>query len=339
MKTAIHSQYHVIARCLQIFAASLLAFNSAAEVFTIDPAQSTVSLSGAIIGYPIKEQGPGSLITKYAGTINADVTAAAITFTGSSGIIAQNSANWEPKAGGAAGNDPANYGGKASAGFLGSAVAAIRNAQFDVTSPPLALAGATFPSSALLFQFLKSSAGAIDYSVTGFLAKKGIIALQGYATNRVTSQATLVTSGNVQTLTIPIVADFFFDLLTPADTTLTIAGQLVATRVIGGGGTISFSNWVAAKFPGVTDTTVIGPAADADHDGIPNFVEYAFGLNPTAPDAGFAPLKAVQDPNNPAQGFFEFIRPKGLGGVTYLIQASTSLSNWSVVAVKPDITD
>ncbi len=299
---------------------------------------SNVSLSGSIIGYPIKEQSPGSLTTKYAGTINADVTGTTIAFTGASAIIAQNSASWEPKAGGVAGSDPANYGGKASAGFLGSAVAAVRNAQFDVTSPPLPLTGTSFPSSALLFQFLKSSAGAIDYAVAGFLATKGVIALEGIATNRVTSQASLVTSGNVQTLTIPVIADFFFKVLSPSDTTVTINGQIVATRVIGGS-VSTFGSWMAAKFPGVTDPNVIGLSADADNDRIPNFVEYAFGLNPAAPDAGFAPLKATQDPNDPAQGIFEFVRPKGLPGVTYLIQASTSLSNWSVVAVTPDITD
>ena len=337
MKNEKRRSLHHLGPRILLWLASLLAFNSPALVFTIDPAQSSISLTGSVVGFPILEQATGSLVTKFSGTINADVTATIILFTGASGIVAQDSGNWNPKTGGTAGSASANYGGKASAGFA-TALAAIRNAQFDVTSLPLALTGSSFPSTALLFRFLTNSAGAIDYSVSGFFPKKGGIPLAGLATNRVTTQATLITSGNIQTLTIPIVADFFFDLLSTADTALTISGQIVATRVIGAA-TGTFASWAGTQFPGVSDQTIVGPAADPDHDGIPNFVEYAFGLNPTVTNPAFAPLQGTPDPNHPGQGIFEFIRPKGLGGVSYLLQASTNLTSWSVIAVMPTITD
>jgi hypothetical protein len=309
--------------------------------FTIDTNQSSITLTGSVVNYPVQEQGPGSLTTKYVGTIRADVTDASIVFPGGSAIKAQNSGNWEPKANGESGSDPANYGATASL-VIASANAAVRNVSFDVTTiAPLTVTGGSFDSASLLFQFLSNPAGALDYSVTGLAAKKGSIDLTGITTNAVTTKATLTTNGNTQTLTIPVSADFLFKLLAANDTQLTLAGQLVATRTIGGGGN-SFESWVAAHFPGVTEPAIIGPGADPDQDGIPNLVEFAFGLNPTVADPAFAPLKASVDSTDPNKRTLEFIRPKGLSGVSYLLQVSDALPSdalpkWSDLAVTPEM--
>jgi hypothetical protein len=206
-----------------------------AEVFAIDPARSGISLSGSALGFALQEQGAGSLATRFAGTIHATATDTTITFPGASLIAAQNSGNWEPKAKGESGNEPANFGGKASAGVLGSVLAAVRNSQFDATSAVLPLGGGLFDSGALRFQFVTGGSGVLDYNVAGLLATKGSIPLTGLATNRVTAQASVVTSGGVQTLTLPITADFFFRLLSANDTKLTITGQIVATRTVNAG--------------------------------------------------------------------------------------------------------
>jgi hypothetical protein len=212
---------------------ALFLIRVSAAVFNLDPSRSSISLSGSALGFPLQEQNAGSLTTTFSGAINVTVTDTNIAFPGSSIITAQNNGNWQPKAKGEPGSDPANFGGKASGGFLGSVVAAVRNAQFDATSSVLPMTATHFDSRSLLFQFLPNSAGALDYSVSGLLPVKGAIALAGLATNRVTAQATLATSGNIQTLTIPLTADFFFKLVSANDTTLTITGQIVATRLLG----------------------------------------------------------------------------------------------------------
>ena len=204
-----------------------------AAVFNIDTNRSALTLSGTVLGFPLQEQSLGSLTTPFAGMIIATVTDATIVFTGSSLIAAQNNGNWAPKAKGEPGSDPANFGGKASSGVLGSVLAAVRNSDLDLTSALLPLASGSFDSSSILFQFLTNNAGSLDYSVSGLFAAKGSIALAGLSTNRVTSRAMLSTSSNTQTLTIPVAADFYFKLLSANDTLLTMSGQIVATRSLG----------------------------------------------------------------------------------------------------------
>src|SRR2546422_11454426 len=87
-----------------------------ADVFTIDTNQSSLTLSGSFQGTSFVQQGPGSLTTKYEGTIQVAQSANSIQFTGESVITAQNSGSWQPLTNGAAGSAPANYGATASAG-------------------------------------------------------------------------------------------------------------------------------------------------------------------------------------------------------------------------------
>jgi hypothetical protein len=307
--------------------------------FTLDVNQSSVTLSGNVLGVTIQEQAPGSLTTKFGGTLKVAVTDAEIVFTGSSAVAAQNNGSWEPKAGGESGSDPANYGGKADAGFLGQAKAAVRNAQFDITSPPLALTGGTFDSGSLLFQFLGSPAGALDYSVSGLFSQKGSVSLAGVATNRVSTRASLTTGGDLQTLTIPISTVFLLTLVSADDTQLKLEGQLVATRSLAQPGK-SFADWLAERFPGTSDPAVIGSGADPDQDGVPNFVEFAFGLNPKVVDLAFAPLRISLDGADPSKRKLEYVRPKGLSGAEYLLQASDDLSaNWNLLPDPPTVTE
>lgn len=135
-----------------------------------------------------------------------------------------------------------------------------------------------------------------------------------------------------------VTADFYFKVLSASDTTLTLTGQIVATRTIStGGGT--FESWLAAGFPGAVDPNVVGPGADADKDGIPNLVEFAFGLNPANRDSAFAPLKASLASATPGIRVLEFIRPKGLTGVSYQLLVSDDLRTWTVLSATPEITD
>lgn len=197
-------------------------------VFTLDPTRSVITLSGAALGNPFAPQADGSLTTSFGGTVNAEVTASSIAFSGGSRIDAATSGDWEPLPGGAAGRAPADYGAQVSVLF-GVARAALRNLVLDATSAVLPLSDGRFDSSGVAFGFPEGSSAALDFNVSGLLGTSGSQPLEGFATNKVSSGATLVTAGGVRTLTLPVEAEYFFALLSPQDVNVTLTGQLVAT--------------------------------------------------------------------------------------------------------------
>jgi hypothetical protein len=69
----------------------------------------------------------------------------------------------------------------------------------------------------------------LAYNLSGLLRLSGAKPLSGYATNQISTEATLTTNANQRTLTIPVNATFVLSLTSPDDTSLTIVGQLVAT--------------------------------------------------------------------------------------------------------------
>lgn len=111
-----------------------------AVLFYLDDVNSTLSLSGNILGVPFEQQGPGSLTATVAGIISADIDTAAGTFSWGtdSYAAAADSGSWQPLADGSAGSAPANYGVQVD--FLGLARAAVRGAVVSAyTSEALAL--------------------------------------------------------------------------------------------------------------------------------------------------------------------------------------------------------
>lgn len=202
-----------------------------ADVFTIDTNQSSLTVTGSVQGASFAQQGPGSLTTKYGGTIQAVQTANTIQFTGLSAITAHNSGSWQPLTNGVAGSAPANYGATASlAGGFATALAALRLMLLDVTSPPISVNSGQFDSRDLTFLFPTNATSTLDYKVSGLVNSAGSKPLTGNATNNVASLATLTTVGNQQTLTILVNAKFFFTLVSANDTIVDIAGQIVAHR-------------------------------------------------------------------------------------------------------------
>src|SRR5215831_12840075 len=123
-----------------------------AEIFTLDPEQSLVTISGSVVGGTITNQGPGSLTTKFGGTIQVSITGNSLQFTGQSHVVGQTNGSWQPKSDGSSGNEPADYGGYANVG-IAAGYAALRDLLFDVVSPPLTMNGGQFDSSSLTFFF------------------------------------------------------------------------------------------------------------------------------------------------------------------------------------------
>ena len=202
----------------------------AADDFTIDRNLSSLTISGSVLGAAFTPQGAGSLTTKYGGTIKATQTGGTIQFTGASLITALTNGNWQPLAGGANGNAPANYGASATPLGFTSVKAAMRSMLFDVTSPAVTVTGSQFDPSSLTFILPVTATSALDYrDTTGFIPA-GSKLLSGNATNNVATLASLTTAGNVQTLSLQVNATFYFTVASANDTVVTITGPLVATH-------------------------------------------------------------------------------------------------------------
>lgn len=199
----------------------------AAQVLTIDPTRSSLTISGSVVGSELTAQGSGSLTTSLLGTVQLAADGAAIRFPGESRIVATTNGAWEPLADGSKGSAPASFGGRIDIG-LAAGNAALRDVQLDLSSASLPLDGGRFDASRLVFAFIPGAKGSFAYDVTGLLTRHGVLPLEGSATNAPTTLAALTVSGAGQVLTIPINATFRSTLLTPDDTLLTLQGQLVA---------------------------------------------------------------------------------------------------------------
>ena len=82
-----------------------------------------------------------------------------------------------------------------------------------------------------------------------------------------------------------------------------------------------YALWVATQYPSVTG----GPAADQELDGLPNGVEYAFGLNPTS---FTSPLLLPQPIRVGSNLVTSYTQPPGVTGVTYRAEWSRDLVTW-----------
>jgi hypothetical protein len=202
-----------------------------AQVFNVDTNRSSVTISGnvAVAGGTIMTQGPGSLTAAIGGTIQVALAGNTIQFTGQSKILAETNGSWQPKADGTAGAEPADFGGQANLG-IASGVAALRDIQLDAISPPINIVSGQFDSTNLTFLFPSNSLSTLAYNFSGLISTHGSDVLSGYATNKVTSLASLATVGNQQVLTIPVDATFLLKLVSPNDTTIRLQGQLVAVQ-------------------------------------------------------------------------------------------------------------
>ena len=87
------------------------------------------------------------------------------------------------------------------------------------------------------------------------------------------------------------------------------------------GSFIDYTTWATTKYPA---SNLSDPAADLDGDGMSNFQEYAFGLNPTSGSS----VNPITVPFNKGSGTFSYTRTTNTG-LTYKVWHSTDLLNWS----------
>lgn len=220
----------------KFFATAFLAFaltsSATAEVqtFVIDPAQSSLVLSGTVYSIPMREQGMGSLMTSYTGSILADVGANAITFVGGSTIAGNNSGSWQPLTNGVSGSAPANYGAFGSANLLGGGNVALRQLLFDLKSAAISSSAGSFAADGLAFSFPDNAVSSADYYFNGGIGlHAGSQRLTGTFTNNATNSATVITANGEIVLTIPV--DFTLAINGSFFANLRLQGQLVARAV------------------------------------------------------------------------------------------------------------
>jgi hypothetical protein len=216
-----------------LLAGSLLIAGSAATalgafVFTVDPSQSSVSLSGSALGTSLTAQGAGSLTTQYEGGLLVDVGSTAIQFPGQSLVVALDSGNWQPLSDGSVGSAPANYGATFNC-FFTSGVAAARDIQVDVTSGALPLVNGAFDTQGITVSVPAAAPSVVAYRVEGSINDSGAVALAGESATGQVAQGSLVTVGSQLVLTIPINYTFVYSVLSANDTALTLTGQVLAT--------------------------------------------------------------------------------------------------------------
>ena len=127
------------------------------------------------------------------------------------------------------------------------------------------------------------------------------------------------------------------DALAEGDRTVTVAvagdfglaGDPAQTAVV----TIQdkpFDAWRFARFSTaeLSDSSISGETADPDHDGIPNLIEYALGLNPKSPDHLPVTLADVG-------GYLAITSPKSASAtdVTWSAETSGDLKSWSPAVI------
>ena len=85
-----------------------------------------------------------------------------------------------------------------------------------------------------------------------------------------------------------------------------------------------FTTWVAQ----IPDAEQRGPSDDYDKDGLPNLLEYAFGLNPLAADAE---ANGAELSLSSKRLQLRFLRDPDKTDIIYRVEASTDLSDWSEI--------
>jgi len=165
------------------------------------------------------------------------------------------------------------------------------------------------------------------------------------ATRSINGKLTLDT-GNILTLTTNATPDAGTYILAVASGTIdgtpttvnlpagvsgsvTLNGNNLELTVTTAGG--DYAIW-ADSFPGFTDTA---KGSDPDNDGLTNFQEYAFGLNPTS-GASVSPVSA---PNKTAGSFTYTRRKPSLTGLVYTYESSTTLAGWQGFSPLSEVSD
>jgi hypothetical protein len=213
-----------------VFSLSAQVTRAETRIYSIDPAQSTITISGTVSSLfgpaPIAQQGTGSLTATYNGTIHADRTIAAIQFIAGGAIDANVSGDWQPLADGSAGSAPADYGARAD--WAGGTIVvnfAGRDLVADLTSTSTPVdGGGNFDLASSTVNF---TTGTIAYRANFGLAP-GTTPIAGNSGN-LSGTGSVSAEGLFEILTLPINSTFTIPVDSTTSVQLTLNGELVAS--------------------------------------------------------------------------------------------------------------
>lgn len=184
--------------------------------FTIDPSQSSATISGTLAGVALVAQQAGSLTDSFSGGITADLTDTTVQFD-SATITGAATGVFLP------GSTSADFAGMVTT-FLGTGYAAIRGLGLNLSSGALTLSGDTVDQgSASVSLAMGSKLDTLVASVQTNLHMTGSLTVPSG------TDATIVTNNGVTTLTLTVDYTYTHTLLTTNDTSLTLTGTIVAT--------------------------------------------------------------------------------------------------------------
>lgn len=94
--------------------------------------------------------------------------------------------------------------------------------------------------------------------------------------------------------------------------------------------TVNFTNWRSANFTAdeLANTSISGPNADPDHDGVVNLLEFALGGLPKDGGSKPAPVTSYETIGGERYLTLAITKPANLTGFSYAIKVSSDLKEW-----------
>jgi hypothetical protein len=204
------------------------ASHAAPVEFVVDPNASSVTVSGTYQGHPLSPQLPGSDTAAYQGTLPGDLAGGMLTLRSTAPGSVYSPMPLRPGYPDANGTQEASY-GFTFATPQGTAYASIRRLYLYIGNeygPPMDVSTGTFvPADAGFFV----SDGGFDVALPGAEFAFEVDLHGSGAPNTAAGPGTILTSGGIQTITIPLATTF---TVPSAPLTLSLNGQIVATRVV-----------------------------------------------------------------------------------------------------------
>ncbi len=208
--------------------------SAALEGYAIDPASSMLTVTAELGGNAATPQFLGSNMVNLSGGILVDQTATTIQFVGGSLVdVLPQAAPVSPDVGGMPGSAIGDFGLNFT-DLFGTIPAAGRDFSFDLTSgviPIVPVPGPfggfdSFDASQIDFELLD---GSVDYDA-GLAFGSADLTGESASNNAVLGDLTDLFG--LDFITIPVDATLFFTVLTPNDASVTITGNIVATRIV-----------------------------------------------------------------------------------------------------------
>jgi len=224
--------------CFALIGGIMLSFFTSASastlMFTIDPAQSSVTGSGTFGGAAITEQGPGSLTTSFSGTMDVtlddDLNPTTLSIDAMS-LDALVNGMWGPLPGGGTGVADADMAAQAASALFTGNVALRELIVSGVMSPAVPVVSGAFDSMSLGFTV---TSGNLDYNGTAFgFPVMGSTSIAPHNTNNIADPSSITYSNSTAILTIPINFTVLKNV-SGLELIFNCTGALVATAQAGG---------------------------------------------------------------------------------------------------------